>query len=229
MRPTFDLTPFDFTPTESAAYVALLSLGPASGYAVAKHMHVARANAYQALDGLAAKGAASLATDTPRVYRAVSPQALLALLTQAEAAKLDRLEEQLAALQHVGEPATIPFRGERRLEQLVLRTAARATRVRCVGPEALLRRLVPIWRKRSQDEAETELLVLGELPDAFPVPLAGSATAKAPSYFGGRDPFVLVTESAVILGTIEDEITGTWSSEPLFAGLARAALDTLAG
>ncbi len=59
-----DLTPFGFTPTENLAYGALLDLGPSSGYAVAKELSIARANAYQALNGLVAKGAAVITAGT---------------------------------------------------------------------------------------------------------------------------------------------------------------------
>ena len=41
-----DLTPFGFTPTESAVYEVLLSAGPGTGYAIARSAGLARANAY---------------------------------------------------------------------------------------------------------------------------------------------------------------------------------------
>ena len=53
-----DLTPFGFTPTESAVYAVLLTQGPGTGYAIARSAGLARANAYAALEGLVAKGAA---------------------------------------------------------------------------------------------------------------------------------------------------------------------------
>ncbi|MBP9201562.1 MAG: helix-turn-helix domain-containing protein, partial [Gemmatimonadales bacterium] len=53
-----DLTPFGFTPTESKVYEVLLTGGPGTGYAVARSAGLARANAYSALEGLVAKGAA---------------------------------------------------------------------------------------------------------------------------------------------------------------------------
>ncbi|MCH8838950.1 MAG: hypothetical protein IIA60_14340 [Candidatus Marinimicrobia bacterium] len=53
-----DLTPFGFTPTESQVYQVLLEHGPGTGYAIARAANLARANAYSALAGLVAKGAA---------------------------------------------------------------------------------------------------------------------------------------------------------------------------
>ena len=92
--PAIDLTPFGFTPTETLAYDALLDLGPASGYAVAKQLGIARANAYQALNGLVTKGAATLIDDNPQRFRAVRPDALLARISSEEAGKLARLERE---------------------------------------------------------------------------------------------------------------------------------------
>src|SRR4029077_694037 len=53
-----DLTPFGFTPTESLIYEVLLTGGPGTGYTIARAAGLARANAYSALEGLVAKGAA---------------------------------------------------------------------------------------------------------------------------------------------------------------------------
>lgn len=200
-----DLTPFGFTPTESAAYRALLELGPSSGYGVAKHLSIARANAYQALDALASKGAATASTEAPRSYRAVAPEGVLALVTQQQAANLDRLEAELATVAQLGEPTTVRFSGERRLDEIVLRTAARADTVRCVGSESILRRLVPIWRKREQDGALTALK-----------PIEGPGVH-----------FILITPSAAIAAVQSDELQGFWSSDPVVVGLASAALKAL--
>ena len=56
MTTPLDLTPFGYTQTENLVYSRLLQGGPASGYAVARDLLIARANAYQALRGLVAKG-----------------------------------------------------------------------------------------------------------------------------------------------------------------------------
>ena len=53
-----DLTRFGFTPTEGLVYQVLLTGGPGTGYAIARPPGLARANAYSALEGLVAKGAA---------------------------------------------------------------------------------------------------------------------------------------------------------------------------
>ena len=72
-----DLTPFDFTPTESHVYEVLITKGPGTGYAIARAAGLARANAYSALEGLVAKGAARAEPGRPRRYRPEAPQVLL--------------------------------------------------------------------------------------------------------------------------------------------------------
>src|SRR4029077_11000093 len=74
-----DLTPFGFTPTESLVYATLLRLGPSTGYAVARSARLARANAYGALEGLVARGAATRTPppNRPARYRPADPPALL--------------------------------------------------------------------------------------------------------------------------------------------------------
>ncbi|HXV89743.1 MAG TPA: helix-turn-helix domain-containing protein, partial [Gemmatimonadales bacterium] len=75
-----DLTPFGFTGTESAVYGALLRSGPATGYAVAQAVGLARANVYAALSGLVARQAAALLAGRPARYRPVDPQTLVTQL-----------------------------------------------------------------------------------------------------------------------------------------------------
>ena len=66
-----DLSPFGFTPTETHVYSALLDRGFTSAYALAKSIGVARANVYQALNGLVSKGAAIRVSESPQVFRPI--------------------------------------------------------------------------------------------------------------------------------------------------------------
>ena len=75
---TIDLTPFGFTPTENLAYRALLDEGPIGGYAFAKKLNIARANASALID-LALRTAAR--ADSPVI--GVGPASLLAALAPA--------------------------------------------------------------------------------------------------------------------------------------------------
>lgn len=222
---TVDLTDFGFTPTESQAYAALLRSGPSSGYAVAKQMSVARANAYQALNGLVAKAAAVEIEHDPRVFRAVAPSALLAHITREQAAQLDRLERAMAELSQAGEPAIVPFRGSAELEALALRTAVRAPAVTSFGPPDLLRSLGPIWRARAANDRPTTLYAVGDPAAPLPFPIHATLIPRQVRELFGAHVGGLVTDDAGIIARLDaDEPDGLWFSDPLLTGTLRAAL-----
>ena len=97
---------FGFTGTQRAAWAALASIGDATGYAIARHAGIARANIYQALDALVARGLASTSGGRPAIFRAAAPHDVLALLT-------DQCDSDLAALaQDLGIQPTVGGRRE---------------------------------------------------------------------------------------------------------------------
>src|SRR3989475_187491 len=123
-----DLMPFGFTATESMVYSTLLRLGPATGYAVARAVRLARANAYGALDGLVSRGAAVRMPGRPTRYRPADPQALLAQIAAAHGEALDRLSRALADAGRSTEPDTKTLAGARAVANVVLQLVARAER-----------------------------------------------------------------------------------------------------
>jgi Sugar-specific transcriptional regulator TrmB len=227
--PTVDLTPFGYTPTESAAYQALLLQGPSTGYGIAKTLGVARANAYQALDGLVAKGAASIAARSPTVYRATASNAVLASVSRSQARHLETLEHQLASLGGNGAPTTVPFEGDRELHSLVLRTAARHSgMVQVVAEARFLAGSVPVWRKRAADGHPTELRPIGDPPEDFPLPYLPPLDMDGVRRRFGAVPVIVSTSEATILAsTQDDQLSGVWSSDPLFVGVTRSAVEGL--
>src|SRR5437867_10154204 len=96
--PRIDLTHFGFTPTESLVYEVLLTSGPGTGYAIARAAGLARANAYSALEGLVAKGAARVEGGRPRQYRPEAPAGLIARLAHNHGLALDRLSTALETM-----------------------------------------------------------------------------------------------------------------------------------
>src|SRR3954471_5725078 len=93
--PRLNLTHFGFTPTESLVYEVLLTSGPGTGYAIARAAGLARANAYSALEGLVAKGAARVEGGRPRRYRPEAPAGLIARISQRHGLVLDQLSRDL--------------------------------------------------------------------------------------------------------------------------------------
>jgi sugar-specific transcriptional regulator TrmB len=226
---SIDLTPFGFTPTETQVYSALLDRGFTSAYALAKGIGIARANVYQALNGLVSKGAAVRVSDSPQVFRPIGPDEILALVSERQAAQLEQLHMQVRARERSGEPATIPFSGRRELGEIVLRTAARARTVTCVANPEVLALLNPVWRKRSKDQVETALWTVGNHLADLALRTAGVVdSALVVKYFGGS-AVLLSTERSVALGCegAPGELHGIWSSDVLLIGVVRAAIEAL--
>lgn len=222
-----DLTPFGFTPTESLAYRALTERGPQTGYGLAGALSIARANAYQALRGLVAKGAVTSTAEQPQRYRPLQPAALVALIAKREAGKLDRLEAQLAQVQDTGAAAIVPVAGERALVDLAMRTAARATgSVICVAPGKLLQSLAPVWHKRVADRADTRLWSVGdETQVLLPVEPAGQIPASTAMNLFGAPVLLLVAPEAAVLATLTTtNPSGYWTSDPVLRATARAVV-----
>jgi predicted transcriptional regulator len=226
-----DLTPFGFTPTEALAYTALVDRGPTSAYALAKLLGAARANIYQALNGLASKGAAVLVSRNPQIFRPIGPAELLALISERQVAKLDQLESEIRARERSGEPTTVPFVGQRSFGELALRTAVRAARVVCIAPVEILTLLTPVWRKRMKDQAETVLWSVGHQAWDPPGPVAGTIdTSLIESYFGAPAALLTAARMALVGRQASDrELSGYWSSDPIVVGAVQGTIDLFIG
>jgi len=226
---SIDLTPFGFTPTESTAYSALLAAGPSSGYALARALGIARANAYQALHGLVGKGAAVIADQEPLLFRSVQPAALLAQIAREQEHKLDVLERAVSSAHPVGAPARSEFTGQRELFAIALRTLTRDPGVvTCLASLALLSTLLPIWRKRAADGAATNLWVIGQVPEVFPIELNGSVAESVVVDLFGHSATIITAANCVSLAILEgDTLRGIWASDPIIMGAARAAVAAL--
>ena len=92
------LVDFGFTATEAKVYLALLPISPATGYAVAQAAKLARANTYDALEGLAARGAVSRLPGKPARFAALDPDALVGRLRRESSRGLDEISEALSRI-----------------------------------------------------------------------------------------------------------------------------------
>jgi sugar-specific transcriptional regulator TrmB len=215
-----DLTPFGFTPTESTVYQALLKLGPATGYGVARATRLARANAYGALEGLVARGAATRAAGRPLQYRAIDPPALLAQLAAAQGEALERLAQALRRAVTPGDPVTREIGGARAIVNVLMQLVARAERaVTGVVAAELWRPALPAWR-RAAARAALSVRIAGPADDAEGLS-AGSVAADLPTV-------LIVDDAYTLTGAGEGEAArALWSSHPLIVALARRALATV--
>ena len=217
MRPaSLDLTPFGFTGTESAVYGALLRSGPATGYAVAQTVGLARANVYAALSGLVARQAAALLPGRPARYRPVDPPTLITQLAAQQAVALDRLERSLRETRATPAEAIHEVTGARPLANVVLHLVARAERsVEGVIDGELFRATGPAWRRAA---GRATLAVRSAAVDDSTGVLTGTAAADSGT--------LLVVDGvlAVVASGAGEEARGIWSDHPLMVSLARRAL-----
>ena len=210
--------PFGFTATESMVYSTLLRLGPATGYAVARAVRLARANAYGALDGLVSRGAAVRMPGRPTRYRPADPQALLAQITAAHGEALDRLSRALADAARSTEPETKTLAGARAVANVVLQLVARAERrVEGVLAAELWRATLPAWR-RAAARAQVELRIAGDAPTEAPELVVGTTPPDHPT--------VLVIDNTQTLAAVgsANGLAAVWTSHPAIVALARRAL-----
>ncbi len=226
-----DLTPFGFTPTENLAYRALLEEGPTGGYALAKKLNIARANAYQALNGLVKKTGAVTTDETPQRYRAVRPDALFAQLIDAESRKVDVLEAQVFSVTDVPGEHLVTVDGRRALVDLALRTAARADSAAIgLGPAGLLAAMAPAWRRREADGRETAIWRIPDGTDRLPVDARGDVDRARCRDLFGADVFLLLTSDVAIAARVDEgREAGYWTSDALMVGLVRSAVEQLTG
>ena len=213
-----ELMPFGFTATESLVYSTLLRLGPATGYAVARAVRLARANAYGALDGLVSRGAAVRIPGRPTRYRPADPQALLAQITAAHGEALDRLSRALADAARSTEPETKTLAGARAVANVVLQLVARAERrVEGVLAAELWRATLPAWR-RAAARAQVELRIAGDAPTEAPELVVGTTPPDHPT--------VLVIDNTQTLAAVgsADGLAAVWTSHAAIVALARRAL-----
>jgi sugar-specific transcriptional regulator TrmB len=197
---------FGFTPTETKAYIALLKLGPSTGYAVARAVGIARANAYQALDGLTRRGAARRASTIPAQYSAVPPGVLLGDLERSYRRDLASLEETLRAV--TPEPSAIgpaPL-GVADAEALLdhaaeVCRAAREELLVVMGPWASTL-IAPIAIARGNGAA-VRVVALGEpAPDGAIVRTAPVADIRA--YWGGLPLLVVADRIHAVCGVLAE-------------------------
>jgi sugar-specific transcriptional regulator TrmB len=220
---SIDLTPFGFTPTESRVYEVLLAGGPGTGYAVARSASLARANAYSALEGLVAKGAARTEDGQPKVFRAEPPAAVLARITDAQGSALDRLAR---ALDGFGAPATlslIELTSPKGLLQLLTNEIGRARQsVHLVAPAEAFPILAPALRRAVSAGLDVVLLA----PDPVPLPFAAVAPLRPGVSWPGVPVVALLDgQSAVIAAREGTAVRGHWGSAPAFVASARLTFE----
>lgn len=221
--PRIDLTHFGFTPTESLVYEVLLTSGPGTGYAIARAAGLARANAYSALEGLVAKGAARVEGGRPRQYRPEAPAGLIARIAHNHGLALDRLSTDLETISVPTTPTVVEIESGRAVLQLITHDVARASRsVGLLAPPDAFPLLAPALRRPVSAGLPVSLWSTGPVELGFvPVePVAGDHG------WPGMPIIAVVDDRSAIVGFRQgNEVRAHWSTAPAFVAAARLALE----
>jgi sugar-specific transcriptional regulator TrmB len=223
--PRLDLTHFGFTPTESLVYEVLLTSGPGTGYAIARAAGLARANAYSALEGLVAKGAARVEGGRPRRYRPEAPSTLIARIAHDHGVALDRLSSELEAIAVPDAPAMVEVESGRAVLQLITHDVARAQEsVSLLAPPDAFPLLAPALRRPVGGGLPVSLWSTSEVDLGF----APVGIAAADHGWPGM-PVIAVVDgrSAIVASRKGNDVQGHWSTAPAFVAAARLALERL--
>jgi sugar-specific transcriptional regulator TrmB len=219
-----DLTRFGFTPSEGLVYHALLTGGPGTGYAIARAAGLARANAYSALEGLVAKGAARVDGGRPKRYRPESPAALIARISNDHGQALERLSRELEAVSVPETETLVELLSSRALLQLLTHDIARAaTSVGLLAPPDAYPLLAPALRRPYAAGVALRLASTGPVDLGF----TEVAQVAADAHPWPGMPVILVVDdrSAILASRSGSEVRGHWSTAPAFVAGARLALE----
>ncbi len=224
MEPSLDLTGFGFTPTESLVYGVLVRGGPGTGYAIARLAGLARANAYSALEGLVAKGAARAEPGRPKRYRAEPPSTLVARIVDRQGRALDELRSALDRIAVPATPTLVELESPRGVLQLLSHEIARAEHdVQLIAPADAFPILTPALRKAA---ASGVRLTLGS-PVPVELPFAAVATVTPPPWPGELLLFVADRRGAAIGAREGDTVRGHWGTGPIMVAAAGLLIESV--
>ena len=221
--PRLDLTRFGFTPTESLVYEVLLTEGPGTGYAIARAAGLARANAYSALEGLVAKGAARVEGTRPKQYRPEAPAALIARISNNHGLALERLSAELDQISIPNTPTVVEIESGRAMLQLLTHDVARASRsVMLLAPPDAFPLLAPALRRPVAAELPVSLWSTGPVDLDF----ARVDVVTREQRWPGMPILAVVDDRSAVIGArTGNEVQGHWSTAPTFIASARLALE----
>ena len=223
--PRLDLTKFGFTPTESLVYEVLLANGPGTGYGLARAAGLARANAYSALEGLVAKGAARVEGGRPRQYRPEPPASLIARISNDHGLAMERLSADLDTVSVPATPTVVEIDSGRAVLQLITHTVARANRsVALVAPPDAFPLLAPALRRPAASGLPVELYSTAAVNLEF----ASVEILPVGHRWPGMPIIGIVDDASALLASRQGtEVRGHWSTAPAFVAAARLALERL--
>lgn len=232
------LLSFGFTKTDADVFDALVSLGPSTGYAVAKRCGIARANTYQSLEALTRGGLVEARRGRPVIFAAHSPDEVVATLETGFRKGAESLSRRMTDL-----AAQSPPHDTGAVEQLDSVDLLLDAASRCAS--ASRRELLAVvsgWAKPVFPELERaalrgvacRLLALGN-PAPHGAAMRVVPDAELVSYWGGS-PLVLVADghrAVCAVHASDGRATGVYAQHaglvPFLRHLLRRELSAAAG
>lgn len=201
--------------------------GPGTGYAVARAAGLARANAYSALEGLVAKGAARVEGGRPRQYRPEPPTGLIARIAHNHGVALDRLSNDLETLAAPNTPTVVEIESGRAVLQLIIHHVSRASRsVQLLAPGDAYPLLAPALRR----PVSAGLPVSLQSTQPVELGFAPVQVVSGDHDWPGMPIISIVDDQSAIIGARNGaDVHGHWSAAPAFVAAARLALRQFGG
>lgn len=201
---------------EARAYIALVKLGPASGYQIAKESGMPRSTIYETLGKLVARGAVLTQSLGKQVrYAAVPPERLLGRLQREFSEHHDALLQGLKQLGSEAAPrvSTWSLAGRENLfcqARQMIEQAIRSVAL-LVGDDDELDRLLPSLHVAR--EKGVELTVVSPTPyDGGDVPVAVHPDGPRLRQFTGHGLALVVDANEALVGEVDRSETAVWTS-----------------
>lgn len=213
------LTALGFSSQEAKVYLALLQHPSATGYELAKHAGLQRANVYQVLAALTDRQAVERITENqPARFVAHPPAEVLGRIKRQTAERADGLIADLSALTAKNEPTG--FFSLRDREAVIERTAA------LVG-EASDRVAVCLWsddldwlagplRSASASGCQVVVNVFGEVDLDFGEVFTHEAPART---VGGHLLVLAVDQRTALVGSLDEPVGAVFTEHPALVGI----------
>lgn len=205
-----------FTEYEAKAYVALVKLGPASGYQVAKESGMPRSTIYETLGKLGARGAVLTQTLGAQArYTAVPPERLLGRLEREFNEHRESLLQGLQQLSSAAEPRVgawtmagreVLFSQARQMIELAAKSVALL-----VGDDDELDRLLPSLQLARENGVR--LTVLSPTPyDGGKVPVMVHPDGPRLRQATGHGFCLVIDGSEALIGEVDRSESAVWTS-----------------
>jgi len=233
---------------EARLYALLVERGPSTVGALAPAAGLSRTKAYGVLDGMVARGFATMVADRPRTYAAADPDRLVRRRSQDLGSASRVIRSKLVPLfdghpPEVGQSSLQGIAVLRRAEEMLGRAKSEIVLAATFLPREAASRLAPALREVHARGVRVRTVMSRSLmEDGRLRRLGGVVDCRVTS--GPRAGMLIVDDEEVLIGTLSercpsdgragrgghrasDRLTGIWSRDSELVKLQRMAFDRL--